>query len=128
MHLTVDTRFEHGYNIVTPRGEIDLSTVEVFREVLSELLIQGRVHLLVDLDDTSFFDSMGFGALVGARRKAQAFNGSLGIVCSNPRLLRLFEVTALDRVFTITRTVQDHPHVVRVGQPDAAAARSSTGS
>ena len=109
MNLTVETRFAHGYTIVTPRGEIDLSTVETFREVLNELLIQGQVHLLVDMDETSFFDSLGFGALVGARRKAQAFNGSLGIVCSNERILRLFEITALDRVFTITKTVQAQP-------------------
>jgi anti-sigma B factor antagonist len=52
---------------------------------------------------------LGFGALVGARRKAQAFNGSLGIVCSNKRILRLFEITALDRVFLITTTVHSQP-------------------
>ena len=105
----MDTRFEHGYTIVTPHGEIDLSTVETFREVLNELLIQGRVHVLVDLDETTFFDSLGFGALVGARRKAQAFNGSLGIVCSHERILRLFEITALDRVFLITKKAQSQP-------------------
>ncbi len=109
MNLEVETRFAHGYTIVTPRGEIDLSTVETFRDVLNELLIQGKVHILVEMDETSFFDSLGFGALVGARRKAQAFNGSLGIVCSNERILRLFEITALDRVFTITKTVQSQP-------------------
>ncbi len=109
MDLEVDSRCEHGYTIVTPRGEIDLSTVEGFRDVLNEHLIQGRVHVLVDLDETTFFDSLGFGVLVGVRRKAQAFNGSLGIVCSNDRMLRLFEITALDRVFTISRTPQGQP-------------------
>ncbi len=109
MELMVETRFEHGYTIVTPRGEVDLSTVATFREELNELLIQGRVHILVDLDETSFFDSLGFGALVGARRRAQAFNGSLGIVCSNDRLLRLFAITALDRVFLITSSVLAQP-------------------
>ncbi len=109
MDLTVDTRSEHGYTIVAPRGEIDLGTVEVFREELIEHFIQGRVHVLVDLDDTTFFDSMGFGALIAARRKAQVFKGSLGIVCSNPRLLSLFRITGLDRVFTITSTAQEQP-------------------
>ncbi len=109
MDLTVDTRSEHGYMIVTPRGEIDLGTVDVFRGVLIELFIQGHVHVLVDLDETTFFDSMGFGALVAARRKAQVFKGSLGIVCSNPRLIGLFQITGLDRVFTITSSVQEQP-------------------
>ena len=109
MDLDVSTRSEHGYTVVTPHGEIDLSTVDVFRDLLNELLIQGRVHLLVDFDDTTFLDSLGVGALVGARRKAQAFNGSVGIVCSSTRLLNLFKVTQLDRIFTITGAVDDHP-------------------
>ena len=109
MDLVVDTRFEDGYTIVTPRGEIDLATVDVFRGVLVELLIQGRVDVLVDLDETTFFDSLGFGALVAARRKAKVFNGSLGIICSNARMLSLFEITGLDRIFTITSAAEDHP-------------------
>ena len=109
MDLEVSTRTEHGYTVVTPHGEIDLSTVDVFRDLLNELLIQGRVHLLVDFDDTTFLDSLGVGALIGARRKAQAFNGSVGIVCSSTRLLNLFKVTQLDRIFTITGTVEEHP-------------------
>lgn len=121
MQLIVDTRSAHGYTVVAPRGEIDLSTVDTFRDVLNELLIEGRVHLLVDLDETTFFDSLGFGALVGARRKAQAFNGSLGIVCSNARILRLFEITALDRVFRITDSVEAQPARGLVDGASAAA-------
>lgn len=101
MDLEVDTRIEDGRAVVTPRGEIDLATVETFRETLNELVIQGYVHLVVDLDQTLFIDSLGFGALVGARRKVHAFKGSLGIVCSNERVLRLFQVSGLDRVFSI---------------------------
>lgn len=113
MDLVVDTRFENGYTVVTPRGEVDIATVDVFRGVLAELFIQGRVDVLVDLDGTTFFDSLGFGALVAARRKAQVFNGSLGIVCSNARMLSLFEITGLDRVFSITSSVEAQPQVVR---------------
>ena len=98
----MDTRIEDGRAVVTPRGEIDLATVDAFREVLNELVIQGHVHLLVDLDHTPFIDSLGLGALVGARRKAHAFKGSLGILCSSERILRLFRVSGLDRVFDIT--------------------------
>lgn len=109
MELDIETRFEGGYALVKPHGEIDLSTVETFREVLTELIIQGHVHVLVDLDATKFIDSLGFGALVGARRKAHALRGSFGIVCSSERVLRLFKVTGLERVFTITDSVSSQP-------------------
>lgn len=123
MDLVVDTRVENGYTVVTPRGEVDVATVDVFRGVLVELFIQGRVDVLVDMDATTFFDSLGFGALVAARRKAQVFNGSLGIVCSNPRMLGLFAITGLDRVFTITSSVEAQPEVelpLRGDLPDRA--------
>lgn len=109
MDLRVETRHEDGYTIVTPHGEIDLSTVELFREEVNELLIQGHVHLLIDFDHTTFLDSLAVGALIGARRKAIAFNGSVGLVCSSQRLLKLFSVTQLNRIFTITATVADQP-------------------
>jgi anti-sigma B factor antagonist len=126
MDLEVETRFEDGYALVVPRGEIDLSTVDKFREVLNELIIQGHVHVLVDLDDTDFIDSLGFGALVGARRKAHTFRGSLGIVCSADRILRLFRVTGLDRVFTITESVATQPPVPEAGARRPAGLRDTT--
>ena len=116
VELVIDTRFQDGYTVVTPRGEVDIATVDDFRGVLVELFIQGRVNVLVDLDETTFFDSMGFGALVAARRKAQVFNGSLGIVCSNARMLSLFEITGLDRVFTITSSVDTQPQIASTQQ------------
>lgn len=121
--LVVDTRVEDGYTVVTPRGEVDIATVDAFRGTLVELFIQGRVDVLVDLDETTFFDSLGFGALVAARRKAQVFNGSLGIVCSNARMLSLFEITGLDRVFTITPTVEGQARPERT-QPSTPPARA----
>ena len=111
MELEVETREEAGYTVVTPRGELDLSTVEHFREVLLELIIQGHVHLIIDLDQIDFIDSLGFGALVAARRKARTFKGTVGIVCSAERVLRLFKVTELERVFTIADSVEGHPPV-----------------
>lgn len=116
MELDIQTRVEHGYTLVKPHGEIDLSTVEEFREVLNELIIQGQVHVLVDLDATTFIDSLGFGALVGARRKAHALRGSFGIVCSNDRILRLFKVTGLERVFSITDSASSQPALPAVGR------------
>ena len=109
MELHVETREEAGYTVVTPRGELDLSTVERFREQLLELIIDGHVHLLIDLDQTEFIDSLGFGALVAARRRARTFNGTVGIVCSTERVLRLFKVTELERVFVIADSVDGHP-------------------
>lgn len=126
MELEVETWVEDGYTVVKPRGEMDLSTVSEFRGVLDELVIQGHVHLLVDLDDLDFIDSLGLGALVGARRRAHAVRGYLGVVCSAERILRLLRVTGLDRVFNITASVSAQPAVHGAARARSAGPSDST--
>ena len=53
------------------------------------------------LDEVTFMDSTGLGVLVGAHKAQRARGGVFELVCSEPRLLRLLELTGLDRVFTI---------------------------
>jgi anti-sigma B factor antagonist len=107
MGLEITHRSEDVFDIVSPRGEIDLATQGALRQVLEELIATGRAHLVVDLADTTFLDSTGLGALIGARRRTHAMNGSFAIICDNPRMRRLFEMTRLDLVFRVHETFDD---------------------
>ncbi len=101
MQLEIETRPENGRYVVTPRGEIDLATQGQLKDAIDALVVGGHVDLVIDLNETTFLDSTGLGALIGARRKTYAFKGSFSIVCGNEDLLRLFRITSLDKVFTI---------------------------
>lgn len=102
--FTVDTHeAPEGHHVVVPRGEIDLATQRQLSDVIRELLLAGKVDLVVDLDHTTFMDSTGLGTLISARRRAHALKGSFAIRCRNDDLLRLFRATSLDRVFTIVQ-------------------------
>jgi anti-sigma B factor antagonist len=101
MQLEIETRAVRGRHVVTPRGEIDLVTQGRLKEVISELVIAGNVDIVLDLEETTFLDSTGLGALIGARRKTHAFRGSFSLVCTQERLLKLFRITSLDKVFAI---------------------------
>lgn len=90
-----------GRQVVSPHGEMDLATHTQLLTVLEELLEAGKVDVVVDLTHTTFLDSTALGTLISARRRAVEREGSFSIVCSNPRLLRIFEVTRLDQVFEI---------------------------
>jgi anti-sigma B factor antagonist len=103
--LEIRTRLQDGRHVVTPRGEIDLATQRQLKQMIDDLVVAGNVHLVVDLNETTFMDSTGLGALIGARRKAHAFQGSFSIVCSNEDLLKLFRITSLDKVFTIRESL-----------------------
>lgn len=101
MQLEIDVEARGGHTIVVPRGEVDLATNNQLREVINDLVVAGDVDLVVDLTEVSFLDSTGLGALIGARRKTHAFKGSFALVCNDEQMLRLFQITGLDKVFSI---------------------------
>lgn len=105
MHLHIDTDHREGFTVLRPRGEIDCVAGPVLKECITETLVGGEVHVVVDLCDVDFIESTGLGALVGGRRRAEAVNGSLSLVCTEVRVLRVFQVTGLDKVFAIFDSV-----------------------
>jgi anti-sigma B factor antagonist len=120
--LVVQVRREPGgHAVITVAGEVDIASVTRLRERLFALADDGR-PLIVDLDQVSFIDAAGLGALAGAARRAGAHGASLHVVCARPRIRPLFRLTGLDRPLRLARTL---PEAVQAlgPTPDAAAGR-----
>ena len=94
--LTITVRRERGYVIVAVTGEIDISTVAGLRERLFELTEDSQ-PLIIDMNQVTFIDSAGLGALVGAARRAAANGASLYAVCERPQPRKLLWLTGVDR-------------------------------
>ena len=88
-------------------GEVDVYTAPMLRERIRELAAKGAVHLIADLGQVDFLDSTGLGVLVGGLKRLREDDGSLALVITTPRLLRIFQVTGLTRAFTVRRSVTD---------------------
>jgi anti-sigma B factor antagonist len=102
--LSVAVRGERGVVIAEVTGDIDMSTVAGLRERLLGLADTGQ-PLIVDLNQVSFIDSAGLGALVGVARRADLRGGSLHAVCSRPQTRKLLWLTGVDRRIPLTDTV-----------------------
>jgi len=103
--LSLDTRNEGDYTIVEVAGEIDVYTAPKLRESLVGLVDSGRYHIIVDVERVEFLDSTGLGVLVGGLKRVRAHNGSLQVVCTQERLLKIFRITGLTKVFSIHDSV-----------------------
>jgi anti-sigma B factor antagonist len=88
------------HDILTPRGELDIATHTNLREQMVDLLSNGRNNLVVDLSETTFIDSTALGSLIGARKNALAGGGTFAVICSDPRIVRLLDLTRLSEVLT----------------------------
>ena len=102
MELLLTTRTDEPLEIIEVGGEIDVYTAPRLREAIDA----GHLRLVVDVQRVDFLDSTGLGVLVGALKKVRAGGGSLDIVCTHPRLLKIFEITGLDKVFGLHDSVE----------------------
>ena len=112
MELEIPDIEVEGWTVVAASGEIDVATAPALRTRLNELVEAGATHLVVDLEDVDFIDSTGLGVLVGGVRRARGEDGDLRLVCTNSRLLKVFEATGLHEIFTIGTTVDDAVAIV----------------
>jgi anti-sigma B factor antagonist len=99
--LTLATREVDGTTIVAVGGEIDVYTAPKLRDKITELVADGIYDLIVDMEAVEFLDSTGLGVLVGGLKKVRAHDGSLQLVCTQDRLLKIFRITGLAKVFVI---------------------------
>jgi anti-sigma B factor antagonist len=91
--------------VVQITGEIDVYTAPKLREALIDLVNGGHYHLVVDVERVEFLDSTGLGVLVGGLKRVRAHDGTLAVVCTQERLLKIFRITGLTKVFSIRDSV-----------------------
>jgi anti-sigma B factor antagonist len=90
--------------VIALAGEVDLYTAPEFKQQLLDVIGQGGKDVVVDFTDTTFIDSTTLGVLVGGVKRLRTKDGQLSLVCSDRNITKIFEITGLDRVFTIYGT------------------------
>lgn len=107
MDLSLATRTEGDHTVVEVVGEIDVYTAPKLREAFIDLVAQGSYQLVIDMEQVEFLDSTGLGVLVGGLKRVRAHDGTLRLVCSQERILKIFRVTGLTKVFPIHASLDE---------------------
>ncbi|MEU6164612.1 anti-sigma factor antagonist [Streptomyces tanashiensis] len=100
--------FEHlteTISLVTSAPELDVYTASSMREILVDLVDQGRFFLVVDLTNVVFLDSTGLGVLRGGLIRVRVHSGALAFVARSDEVLKKFRITGLVKVFPTFPTV-----------------------
>jgi anti-sigma B factor antagonist len=97
-------QLDQGGYVISLAGEVDLYTAPEFKAQLLDVIGQGAKQVVVDFTDTTFIDSTTLGVLVGGVKRLRSNDGELSLVCSDRNITKIFEITGLDRVFTIYPT------------------------
>lgn len=88
--------------VIAVRGEVDVATAPQLREHLQRVIADGSSTVVLDLLGVTFLDSTALGVVVGAHKRCRELGGELRVVVADPRLVKIFEITGLTGVLTIT--------------------------
>ena len=90
-----------GVPVVSIDGELDPTTASTLEETLLTLPDQAAEAVIVDLARCESVDVRGLQVLLAARERLERSNRPLVLVCANPDLIRVLEVTRVDGLFEI---------------------------
>ena len=107
MELTLEHRTQGDVTVLDVGGEVDVYTAPKLREKLVELVSDGHYNIVVDMTKVEFLDSTGLGVLVGGLKRVRSHNGGLELVCNQERILKIFRITGLTKVFPIHDTLEE---------------------
>ena len=105
IEFAVDTNAD-GIAVVTPKGRLNMAAARRLKEVLDGLVGEGSTRIVVDMDETTFLDSSGLGALIAGLKAARQAGGDLRIARPTPAVLSVFELTNLDKVLRPRESVE----------------------
>ena len=102
----VETSEMSGATVLTLRGEIDVYTAPRLRQSLVDVVDAGATNLIVDMGQVDFLDSTGLGVLVDGLKRVKAKDGTLAIVATEGKILKIFDITGLNKAFPIHASVE----------------------
>jgi len=107
MDLRLEVSERGPWTVVEVGGEIDVATAPRLREQLISLVAAGHHHICVSLEAVDFIDSTGLGVLISGLKRVRTHGGGFALVCTEPRIMKVFEITGLLAVFDVHGTIDD---------------------
>lgn len=87
--------------VVQPSGTLDGKKGNDLRREIGDIVASGAQIVLIDLQDVTFMDSSGLGALVSAQRMVKTAGGKLFLCSVKDQVKLLFDLTKMTRLFEI---------------------------
>lgn len=109
--------------VISPKDDIDISTVPYLREQVDGLIDSGVMRILINCQNVEFVDSTGLAFLLTRARRLSREEGLLSLVNASASVVRILQIAKLIDILHVTAA--DKPPVP-VLAPDAAPAWSKS--
>jgi anti-sigma B factor antagonist len=108
MNLKINTQsLDERTSVISLEGEVDVYTAPQLKQQIIDMLDNNITNIIVDITNVEYLDSTALGVLIGGLKRLRERDGVLDLICPNPRIRRIFEITGLDKIFDIYSTRDD---------------------
>ena len=91
----------NNFHIIQPQGILDSVHANSLRRDIIDLTENGVKLILIDLQDITFMNSSGMGALVATLKTVKAAGGELALCSLTEQVQIIFELSKMNRIFQV---------------------------
>ena len=99
--MKTEIKTERNIEVFKVSGTLDMLTVPVFKQQVTDLLKNGRNRIIFDFADLEFVNSSGLEVLISNHVTAKKAGGFIAIAAVSANVAKVFEITRMDRAFKI---------------------------
>lgn len=89
---------DKGYVVLSLKGDLDMWTLPQAKEKVNGLVEQGKVKLVLDLENMNYIDSSGLGFFIGTLKKLRDAGGNMVLISLNAYIYGIFKLIQLQHI------------------------------
>jgi anti-sigma B factor antagonist len=105
--MDIGERTRDGVTVLDVSGEIDLYNAPEIKNSISKLIEAKKYTVIVNLENVSYIDSSGIGALIYGVSALKKYQGGLRLASVNATVRQVFKYTKLVTFFQIHETEEE---------------------
>ena len=98
--LLIDEEKVEGVVVLKLKGLVDSGTSQLMEGRLNDLISDGNVKIVVDLDLVDYISSAGWGIFVGEIKGVRASNGDIKLASMRPDVRDVFDLLEFNTLLT----------------------------
>ncbi|MCX8000077.1 MAG: STAS domain-containing protein [Leptospiraceae bacterium] len=88
-------------------GEVDLYNTKELKDLIDNLIKEGKYQIIINLEKVPFMDSSGIGTLVTSMYKLKKYHGNLKVLKVVGSVAKVFKMTGMDAHLEIFDNEED---------------------
>ena len=105
--ISFETRTEEDVVVISISGQLDAFASRDLQTEFKEVIDARNHKLLLDLENMSYIDSSGIGAVVAAAQQVRKRKGDVKLFGMAPDIRKVFDLIGASRVLEIFETEQE---------------------